>query len=166
MVRNLLKGGVLHDNDWVKHSEVNCESSDKVILPLADLQANPDLLKNYNKVAIAVGGGDDIEALRPYLSQIAFIAVDFPAFNDGRGYSLARLARRKLQWRGELRAIGNVLADQYAYLLECGFDAFEIDPNRQPPELFASAASAIGLRYQHETSPAPSKNIWQTRHQQ
>jgi uncharacterized protein (DUF934 family) len=52
------------------------------------------------------------------------IAVNFPQFTDGRGYSIARLLRERYSWRGELRAIGDVLRDQLFYLARCGFDAF------------------------------------------
>jgi len=54
----------------------------------------------------------------------ALIAVDFPKFTDGRGYSIARLLRDRYNFRGELRAIGDVLRDQLFALSECGFDAF------------------------------------------
>lgn len=58
--------------------------------------------------------------------KIALIGVDFPVFRDGRGYSIARLLRERYDWRGELRAIGDVLRDQLNFMLRCGFDAFAL----------------------------------------
>ena len=58
--------------------------------------------------------------------KLSLIGVDFPVFRDGRGYSTARLLRERYGWRGELRAIGDVLHDQLNYMARCGFDAFAV----------------------------------------
>ena len=58
--------------------------------------------------------------------KIALIAVDFPKFSDGRGFSIGRLLRERYQWTGELRAIGDVLRDQLLFHARCGFDAFAV----------------------------------------
>ncbi len=58
--------------------------------------------------------------------KLSLIGVDFPVFRDGRGYSTARLLRERYSWRGELRAIGDVLHDQLNYMARCGFDAFAV----------------------------------------
>lgn len=68
---------------------------------------------------------DDPRALAADFDKLALIAVRFPKFTDGRGYSIARLLRR-LGWKGELRAVGDVLRDQLFYMARCGFDAFEL----------------------------------------
>ncbi len=61
-------------------------------------------------------------------ASIAFIAIDFPSYTDGRGYSLAQLLRNDYQWSGELRAVGDVMIDTVYYLARCGFDSFLIKP--------------------------------------
>lgn len=66
----------------------------------------------------------------PDLGRFALIAIPFPRFTDGRGYSLARLLRERYGFAGELRAIGNVLRDQLFYLRRCGFDAFELEAGK------------------------------------
>ena len=58
------------------------------------------------------------------------IAIDFPQFTDGRGYSHARLLRERYRYAGELRAIGDIERDQLYYLAQCGFDAFLIPDGR------------------------------------
>lgn len=70
--------------------------------------------------------GFDVEAAALDLAGIALIKVAFPKFTDGRGYSMGWLLRRRLGYRGEMRAIGDVLYDQMQLMVRCGFDAFEI----------------------------------------
>ncbi len=60
------------------------------------------------------------------LDRFAVVALEFPRFGDGRAYSYARLLRERYGFRGELRAVGNVLRDQALFMLRCGFDAFEL----------------------------------------
>ncbi|MCH8809777.1 MAG: DUF934 domain-containing protein, partial [Proteobacteria bacterium] len=60
------------------------------------------------------------------LDRFAVVALEFPKFGDGRAYSYARLLRERYGYRGELRAVGNVLRDQALFMLRCGFDAFEL----------------------------------------
>ena len=79
-----------------------------------------------NAVAVRVEPGDDARDLVPHLDRLALIEVNFPSFGDGRGYSAARILREE-GYSGELRAIGDVLVDQVAYMRRCGFDAFAPD---------------------------------------
>ena len=66
------------------------------------------------------------EALVGELRKAPLIAIDFPAFTDGRGYTLARLLRERHGYQGEIRAIGDVLIDQLFYMTRCGFDALAL----------------------------------------
>jgi uncharacterized protein (DUF934 family) len=84
------------------------------------------LLTLERPLGVRVGGADDLDALAPDLSRLALVAVDFPAFTDGRGYSVARLLRERYGYLGELRAVGDVLRDQVFYLLRCGFDSLAL----------------------------------------
>lgn len=76
--------------------------------------------------AVWIAPDDDFEPLAPQLRQLDLIAVDFPSFRDGRGYSIAALLRSRYGWAGELRAIGDVLRDQLNYMCRCGFDSFAV----------------------------------------
>jgi uncharacterized protein (DUF934 family) len=67
-----------------------------------------------------------VAELAPYLDRLALVALQFPTFKDGRAYSQARLLRENYGFRGELRATGDVLRDQFTFLLRAGFDAFEV----------------------------------------
>ena len=83
-------------------------------------------LDQSNASAVRIEPGDDARDLLPHLERLALVEVNFPAFGDGRGYSSARILR-EAGYDGELRAVGDVLVDQLAYMRRCGFDAFEPD---------------------------------------
>jgi len=76
--------------------------------------------------AVCLQPDDEAEQLQPYLAVLPLIAVLFPSFRDGRGYSQAYLLRTRIGWTGELRAVGDVLRDQLSHMRQCGFDAFAV----------------------------------------
>ncbi|WP_110691806.1 DUF934 domain-containing protein [Salinicola halophyticus] len=81
------------------------------------------------------------------LERTALIAIDFPAFTDGRGYTLARLLRERFGYAGEVRAIGDVLIDQLYYMSRCGFDALALRED-QELEPALKALKAFTVSYQ------------------
>jgi uncharacterized protein (DUF934 family) len=89
---------------------------------------------------------DDPRVLAGDFDKLALIAVRFPKFTDGRGYSIARLLRR-LGWKGELRAVGDVLRDQLFYMTRCGFDAFALRAD-QDPQVALTAFDDFSAPYQ------------------
>jgi len=96
-----------------------------VIVPLAVWRSQRDaLLDRAGGLGVWLDANDDPALIAGDLGHFAVIAVNFPQFTDGRGYSIGRLLRERYGWRGELRAVGDVLRDQLFYLTRCGFDAF------------------------------------------
>ena len=89
----------------------------------------------------------DPAAIAPDLGRFGVIAVRFISFADGRGYSLARLLRERYGYKGELRAIGDVLRDQLFYLSRCGFDAFALRADQNPAKAL-SVFDDFGEAYQ------------------
>lgn len=92
----------------------------------------------------------DIEltvALSEQFSNVAAIAIDFPAFTDGRGYSIARLLRERFNYTGEVRAVGDVLVDQLDYMRRCGFTTMALRADQHPEDALR-ALSFISVRYQ------------------
>ncbi len=91
-------------------------------------QAREAIVASRSKDALGVwlAPEDEPADLAADLDKISLIGVDFPVFRDGRGYSTARLLRERYGWRGELRAIGDVLRDQLNFMARCGFDAFAV----------------------------------------
>ena len=84
----------------------------------------------------------DVDELVPWLDRLAVVALVFPTFRDGRAYSQARLLRERHRYRGELRATGQVLRDQFVFMLRAGFDAFEVKKPADA-EAFASTRKAL-----------------------
>lgn len=105
---------------------------DKVIVPLSVWLARKDeflVRLNQRSLGVWLDSFERIELLAESiddLNRFAVIAVNFPRFTDGRGYSVATLLRTRLRYTGELRAIGDVLQDQFFYLKRVGFDAFAV----------------------------------------
>ena len=89
----------------------------------------------------------DIEELAPYLGRLAAVALVFPAFKDGRAYSQARILREQLKYRGELRATGQVLRDQFLFMQRAGFNAFEVKKDADATA-FAETLKRYSVFYQ------------------
>ena len=122
--------------------------SGDIIVPLAMWLAQRDkLLARPGRLGVWLGGDDEPALIAEDLKNFGVVAVRFPQLADGRGYSLGRLLRERYGWRGELRAIGDVLRDQLFYLAGCGFDAFAL---REDQDLQAalSAFSDFSESYQ------------------
>jgi uncharacterized protein (DUF934 family) len=88
------------------------------------LEQRAALLARQGRLGVWLDSNEDPAAIADDLAHFALIAVNFPKFTDGRGYSTARLLRERYGWRGELRAIGDVLRDQLFYMARVGFDAY------------------------------------------
>ncbi len=97
-----------------------------VLVPMALwLERHAELIARGD-VGVWLAGADDPSPIAPWLPQWRLVAVDFPKFTDGRGYSVAYLLRSRFGYRGELRAIGDVLPDQLFFMQRVGFDAFAV----------------------------------------
>ena len=108
------------------------ESGD-IIVPLAVWLDQRNVLPSRpGRLGVWLDGDDEPTLIAEDLKNFGVVAVYFPQFADGRGYSLGRLLRERYGWRGELRAIGDVLPDQLLYLSRCGFDAFALREDRDP----------------------------------
>ncbi len=97
---------------------------------LADRTA---FLANPHPLGLLVSPGEKIEDVADDLARFASVAIKFPAFSDGRGYSTARLLVERLKYAGEVRAVGDVLQDQIPHMRRCGFNALVVvhEPTRQ-----------------------------------
>lgn len=96
--------------------------------PVSDPAVTLDAFTDQsNALAVRIELGDDVRRLLPHLGRVRLVEVNFATFGDGRGYSAARILR-EAGYTGELRAVGDVLIDQLAYMKRCGFDAFR--PNQ------------------------------------
>tara|TARA_R110002124_G_scaffold52804_1_gene151579 strand:+ start:56 stop:481 length:426 start_codon:yes stop_codon:yes gene_type:complete len=117
-------------------------------------------LDQSNATAVRIEAGEDARELLPHLDRLSLIEVSFPAFGDGRGYSSAQILR-EAGYTGELRASGDVLVDQIAYMRRCGFDAFAPDAPINAEDMKAALA-----RYEHVYQATSDQRtpIWSLRH--
>jgi uncharacterized protein (DUF934 family) len=111
------------------------------------------LLGRTDAIGVLLQPGDDPAALAPDLEHLALVAVRFPSFTDGRGYSIGRLLRERYEWRGELRATGDIQRDQLLLLERCGFDAVELRES-EDVEAALAAFDDFSEAYQAAVSPA------------
>jgi uncharacterized protein (DUF934 family) len=110
----------------------NC---DDLIVPLALWREHGHALQARDGgLGVWLDSDEEAEELGSDVDKFQVIALNFPAFTDGRSYSNARLLRDRYGYKGELRAIGDVLRDQLFYLHRCGFDAFAIRADKDPYE--------------------------------
>ena len=111
---------------------------------LADAEA---LLGRAGRTGVIWPNNRDVDELKPWLDRLAAVALVFQTFRDGRAYSQARLLRERFSYRGELRATGQVLRDQFLFMLRAGFDAFEVKKPADA-EAFTAAAKRYSVFYQ------------------
>ncbi|WP_305988024.1 DUF934 domain-containing protein [Roseibium sp. MMSF_3544] len=90
------------------------------------LEDAEDYVGREDLTAVLVEAGDDVEQIVPYLDKLAFVAVDFPSFADGRGFSAARILREHVGYEGDIRASGKYILDQVPLARRCGVSSFEI----------------------------------------
>jgi len=118
-------------------------------IPLSVFLANRDaVLANPHPLGLLVAPADNIESVAADLARFASIAIQFPAFTDGRGYSSARLLTERLGYRGEVRAVGDVLQDQIPLMRRCGISAFVVTHGPTRKALEEGHLPEVALFYQ------------------
>ena len=155
----LTKERTLIDDRWALLPETaaiaDVPPSTPAIVPLALWSAQHDVLAVRADTGVWLKSADDPDALAGDIARLPLIAVDFPKFSDGRGYSTARLLREKYRYTGELRAIGEILRDQLHYLWQCGFDTFALQPGRNVDEALAAFGDFTDHYQATVAQPAP-----------
>ncbi|HEY8520827.1 MAG TPA: DUF934 domain-containing protein [Gammaproteobacteria bacterium] len=145
----LVKDGRLVDDPFVDASGAESIPADgPVIVSLEQWQAGRDaLIARGTPLGIRLRSDQHPEAIANDVERFAVIALEFPKFRDGRAYSYARLLRERYGYRGELRAVGDVLMEQLHFMLRVGFDAFEIkEPD--PLAAYRTALAEFSVWYQ------------------
>ncbi|MCC5812729.1 MAG: DUF934 domain-containing protein [Ectothiorhodospiraceae bacterium] len=128
MTRLIKRREPVRDDPWQLVDEEQTLPQGDVVVPVARYLEERDALHaRGGRVGVRVDGTVLAEDLADHLDDLALIAIEFPAFTDGRGYSLARQLRLRYAYSGELRAVGNVLRDQISYLERVGFDSMLLD---------------------------------------
>jgi uncharacterized protein (DUF934 family) len=119
-----------------------------ILISAARLLDDPEALsRRAGSTGVIWPNNRDVDDLVPHLDRLAVIALVFPTFRDGRAYSQARLLKERHHFRGELRATGQVLRDQFLFMLRAGFDAFEVK-KESDAEAFANTVKRYSVFYQ------------------
>ncbi|NYH12140.1 DUF934 domain-containing protein [Pseudomonas moraviensis] len=141
---------IVPDDPWTLiRSPETADSAEMLILPLAHWLESP------STHAVWLGPDDGVESLLPWLTSLPLIALDFPSFRDGRAYSQAYLLRSRFGWKGELRAIGDVLRDQLSHMRQCGFDSFAVREDRSAEDALKGLAGMSVLYGRSVIEPRP-----------
>lgn len=141
---------LLDRTGWRDDSYVRADTVTDAPVLLVPLAAVAEGVPPGVRVGVEIDNDVDVAALVPLLGAVDLIAVRFPKFNDGRGFSIARQLRRA-GFAGTLRAVGPLIPDQFAFALRCGFDEVEIgeaQAARQPIDQWLHALTLIDVSYQ------------------
>jgi uncharacterized protein (DUF934 family) len=147
----LVKGGKIVDDAFahVAEDDAGLPEQATILVTAKRFLADPEGLlgRPGGKLGVIWPNNRDIDDLVPYLNRLAVVALVFPSFRDGRAYSQARLLRERYAYHGELRATGQVLRDQFVFMLRAGFDAFEVK-KQSDAEAFAQTVQRYSVFYQ------------------
>lgn len=149
---SLIKNGRAVDDPWIAlDDDAPLPATGPVIVSLTRLRAQREaLLSRRAPLGVRLKSSELATEVGADAAALELIAIEFPTFRDGRGYSTARLLRERWGFAGELRAVGNVLRDQILFMHRCGFDAFEMaDPNAS--ETWRKAMGEFTAFYQGAT---------------
>jgi len=140
---------VATDDPWTLIDDgEHVPSSGDVIVGLHRFLADESELRaRKDRFGVRVDPTDELDQLATRLEGVSIIAIHFPKFADGRGYTKARLLRERHGFEGEMRAVGDVLADQLYYMQRCGIDTFALKDGKNP-ELAIACLSDLSVRYQ------------------
>jgi uncharacterized protein (DUF934 family) len=143
----LVKGGKIAGDPFAHVADGAELPQGCVLVSAARFLEDPEALLKRGKVGVIWLNSRDVDDLVPYLDRLAAVALVFPTFRDGRAYSQARLLRERYGYRGELRATGQVLRDQFVFMLRAGFDAFDVK-KQADAEAFAQTVQRYSVFYQ------------------
>jgi uncharacterized protein (DUF934 family) len=157
----LIKDGAFVDDPWVTVGDDDPVPGDRpAIVGLERWQRDRDqLLARKAPLGVRLRSDQPPALIADDLGHFDVVALEFPRFGDGRAYSYARLLRQRYDYAGEVRAVGDVLRDQFLFMHRCGFDAFEVT-DRTEIGHWQQALSEISVVYQpaaDERPPAPTQ---------
>ena len=145
----LVKNGTVAADTFVHVADdAEIPANGAVLIPAARFLADPAaLVARSGLTGVIWPNNRDVDDLVPWLDRVAVVALVFPSFRDGRAYSQARLLRERYGYKGEMRATGQVLRDQFVFMLRAGFDAFEV-VKQADAEAFLATARRYTVFYQ------------------
>lgn len=158
-MKKLIKNREIIEDTWttVENTEtLNTLPEGDIIVSLALWEQHRDALKaRENRVGVILTSSEEPSSIKDDLASLSVIALDFPKFSDGRGYSSARELRSYFDYQGEIRAVGDVLRDQLYQMERCGFDCFAVREDRSIEEALSGFNDfSVGYQPDHK-NPQP-----------
>jgi len=148
----IIKDKQIIEDSWTHVADNEDISNGDITVSLARWKKEKTELSNHQgNIGIRVSPADTVEDIAADLKNVNLIAVEFPAFTDGRAFSHARLLRSRYGYEGEIRAIGNYMPDQVFYLTRVGVNAFQLE-NPEQLELALSTMNDFTVKYQVSTN--------------
>jgi uncharacterized protein (DUF934 family) len=159
----LIKDNAFVENTFARVADDEALPEGPIVVSLKRWQAERDTLIARNApLGVRLASDQSPEALGADVTHFALIELEFPKFRDGRGYSWARQLRQRQNFAGEIRAVGDVLRDQWLFMSRCGVDAFEVRPGTRIED-FRAAMSEQTVFYQPASDRV--RNVLELRHQ-
>lgn len=160
----LRAGRFVPDEWWPLAADEPVPDAGRIIIPFARLLADTAAFEAFaGSLGVRIEPGQRVEQIEPWLGRLALAALSFPTFADGRAFSTARILRRRYGFAGEIRAVGDVQIDRYQFMRQCGFDSFEIRPERADTK-WARAEIEMSLTYQPDyAEPRGAEAVWRAR---
>ena len=138
------------DNEWTLVNDEQELPAGKILISLERFLENESALAERiaaGEVGVQLRSEQTADQLAEKAQSLAIIAVEFPKFADGRGYSAARLFRERYGYTGELRAVNDVLIDQLFFMARCGFSTYDLRED-QDAEYALTVFSTFSQPYQ------------------
>lgn len=158
-MKKLIKNREIVEDTWsIVESITNANDLPQgdIIVSLPIWQEHAEILKKREtQLGVLLASNEEPEAIKDDLDKLAVIAIDFPKFADGRGYTSARELRTYYHYEGEIRAVGDVLRDQLFQMERCGFNSFAVRADRSIEDALL-AFNDFSISYQADTkNPQP-----------
>ena len=153
----IIKDNTLVEDHWVYlDDDAPLPDIGDIVVSLDRWQKDrAELIARRGRIGLRLRSDESARAIGQEAQQFALIAIEFPKFKDGRGYSSARLLRERFGYQGELRAVGEVLRDQYLFMARCGIDSFDVSAS-DPLEAWLHAQTEFSVVYQSAADSRPS----------
>jgi uncharacterized protein (DUF934 family) len=164
MMAQLIKNRTATLDTWKTLVIVEDETPENVELPAGDvifplavwLARKAEIISCHKRIGLLIQSGERIEEVAGDLDYFVIVAVNFPKFVDGRGYSTAALLRQRYHYQGEIRAVGDVLHDQLFYMQRVGFDSYALKDGKDVVYALQKGFTVFGEAYQAATDqPQP-----------
>jgi uncharacterized protein (DUF934 family) len=157
-MRRILRRREVVEDDWRYLSEDGADATGNaaVIVPFAEFRTNIATWRAYQgRLGVRLSPADAVEGLAEDVQRLSLVAAEFPTAGEGRGYTQGRLLRSRLQFKGELRAVGAAVKQDLLFIMaRSGFDSFELAPG-QTVDAALAALDRYTVAYQ-PAEPAPS----------